>query len=127
MTVRIMSTSELDVTESRELSWVPQACTLPTVEQPLRTAEFDAMFAETVRSVERPGPDRVRMELEPTPEIAARVADLAARETGCCSFFTFALTATAGALHLDITVAPGHVEVLDALTARAEAGTGAGA
>src|SRR5437660_8971680 len=43
---RIMSTTELDVAES----WVPQACTLPTVERPLRAAEFAALFAESVRS-----------------------------------------------------------------------------
>lgn len=67
-------------------SWVPQSCTLPTVEQPLRAVEFDAVFADAVRFVERPSPDRVRLELEPTPEIAARVVDLAVRETGCCSF-----------------------------------------
>lgn len=102
-------------------AWVPQSCTLPTVEQPLRAAEFDAVFTSAVRSVERPGPDRVRLALKPTAEIASRVADLAVRETGCCSFFTFALTATAGALHLDITVVPGHVDVLDALADRASA------
>jgi hypothetical protein len=39
-----MSTSELDVTES----WVPRSCTLPTVEQPLRAAEFDAVFVTTI-------------------------------------------------------------------------------
>jgi hypothetical protein len=110
-----MRTSELNVTDS----WVPQSCTLPTVEQPLRAAEFDAVFAEAVRQVERPSPDRLRLELEPTAEVAGRVADLAVRETGCCSFFTFTLTATAGALHLDITVIPGHVDVLDALATQA--------
>ena len=26
-------------------SWVPEACTLPTVEQPVRVAEFDELFA----------------------------------------------------------------------------------
>ncbi len=99
-----------------------RSCTLPAVEQPSRTAEFDALFAQAVRHVERPSLDRVRLELEPTAQVAARVADLVLRESGCCSFFTFTLTATAGALHLDITVTPEHGDVLDALAARAIAG-----
>ncbi|MEV4838269.1 hypothetical protein AB0K05_27425 [Nonomuraea sp. NPDC049486] len=35
-------------------AWVPSACTLPTAEQPLRVAEFDALFADAVRAVARP-------------------------------------------------------------------------
>ncbi|MEU9473975.1 hypothetical protein AB0D78_47270 [Streptomyces avermitilis] len=27
-------------------TWIPASCTLPTTEQPLRVAEFDALFAE---------------------------------------------------------------------------------
>lgn len=112
-----MGTSELDLTES----WAPRSCTLPTVEQPLRVAEFDQLFIQAVHKVDRPEPGRVRMELEPTAEVAARGAELVVRETGCCSFFTFTLTATAGALHLDVSVPGGHVDVLDALAARAGA------
>jgi hypothetical protein len=100
---------------------------LPNVEQPLRVAEFDAVFTSAVRDVERLEPDRLRLDLEPTARVAARVADLAVRETGCCSFFTFALTASAGALHLDITVVPGHLDVLDALATRAITASGVGA
>jgi hypothetical protein len=95
-------------------AWVPEACTLPTVERPLRAAEFDRVFAEA-RGVERVSPERVRVELEPSGEVAARVADLAVRETGCCSFFTFELTVGAGAVRLDITVGPEHVGVLDGI------------
>lgn len=96
-----------------------QACTLPTVERPLREAEFDEVFARSVRRVEQPEPAILRLELVPTQEVAARVADLAVRETGCCAFFTFALTAAAGSLFLDITVVAGQVPMLDALAARA--------
>jgi hypothetical protein len=115
-----VSTSKLDGPES----WAPQSCTLPTVERPLRAAEFDTVFAESVRRVERLGPSLLRLALVPTSEVAARVADLAVRETGCCAFFTFALTATAGELRLDVTVVPGQVAVLDALAARASAVAG---
>lgn len=115
-----MSGSELELAES----WAPRSCTLPTAEQPLRVAEFDELFSRFVRRVERVEPGRVRLELEPAAEVAARAADLVVRETACCSFFTFTLTATGGALVLEISVPGGQVAVLDALTTRA-AGTAA--
>lgn len=96
-------------------SWVSPHCTLPTAQQPLREAEFDEVLARTVRRSERRGPGRLRLELQPGREVAARVADLVARETECCSFFTFSLTATGGELTLDIGVPDAHVDVLDAL------------
>jgi hypothetical protein len=100
--------------------WVPRACTLPTAERPLRVAEFDGLFASSVRRVSRAGPDRLVLELEPTGSVAGRAADLAMRETECCSFFTFVLTAAGGALRLDISVPAGHVSVLDALALRVQ-------
>ncbi|MFI0408341.1 hypothetical protein [Actinomadura sp. 3N508] len=99
--------------------WTPQACSLPTAERPLRVAEFDALFADAVTTVQPEGPGRVRLELRADPLVAGRAAELAARETGCCSFFTFTLTATGGALALQVGVDERHVEVLDALAARA--------
>ncbi|MFF4986015.1 hypothetical protein ACFY19_02435 [Streptosporangium saharense] len=101
--------------------WVPSACTLPTVERPVRVAEFDTLFAEAVRAVRRVGRDRLRLELLHSPEHAARAAELAARENGCCSFFTFVLTVADGGLTLEVAVPPKRSEVLDALQARAEA------
>jgi hypothetical protein len=102
-------------------TWVPEACTLPTVEQPLRMAEFDELLAESVRRVEAE-PGRLRLELDSSPTIAGRAAHLAARETVCCSFFTFTLTVAGGMLWLEITVPEGHGDVLDALAAHASAG-----
>ncbi|MEU8197178.1 hypothetical protein AB0C10_25660 [Microbispora amethystogenes] len=101
--------------------WAPPACTLPTAEQPLRVAEFDALFAETVRAVRREERERLRLELRFSPEYAARAAELTARENGCCSFFTFTLTIAGGGLTLDVAVPPEHADVLDALQARAGA------
>ncbi|HEV7651817.1 MAG TPA: hypothetical protein VGP26_26985 [Actinophytocola sp.] len=101
------------------MTWVPPSCTLPTTEQPLRVAEFDDLFATAVTGASRPAPGRLTLRLEPTPEVAATAAGLAVRETGCCSFFTFALTAAGGELTLDVTVGPEHVAVLDALAGRA--------
>jgi hypothetical protein len=105
-------------------SWVPEACTLPTVERPLRLAEFDELFTTSVLSVERLDPARLRLDLEPDASVAARAADLVVRETGCCSFFTFTLTATGGTVQLDVAVPAAQVDVLDALADRAAAGTG---
>ncbi|WP_067485706.1 hypothetical protein [Actinomadura hibisca] len=99
--------------------WAPQACTLPTAERPLRIGEFDALFAEAVTEVRRVAPGRVRMRLRAEPEFAGRAAELAARETGCCSFFTFTLTATGGGLELEISAADQHAQVVAALAERA--------
>ncbi|GAA3453987.1 hypothetical protein [Dactylosporangium matsuzakiense] len=99
---------------------VPDACTLPTAERPLRRAEFDTLFTEAVRHVERVNPAHARLHLTGAPGLEATVRDLTARETQCCSFFTFTVTpAPSGALLLDIEVPPQYTDVLDALTGRA--------
>ncbi|WP_248579591.1 hypothetical protein [Nocardioides sp. InS609-2] len=105
--------------------WVPDACTLPTVEQPLRRAEFDDLFARDVLAVVGESPHRVRLDLRADPAAAARAAGLAVKETGCCSFFTFDLTIADGAVSLGIETAPAHGAVLAALGARAESRMGA--
>jgi hypothetical protein len=103
-------------------TWVADACTLPTAERPLRLAEFDDLFAGSVRAVDRVDRRRLRFTLDPAPEVAARAADLVVRESECCSFFTFTLTASGGQVHLDVAVPDGPpVEVLDALADRAVA------
>jgi hypothetical protein len=107
--------------------WVPQACSLPTVERPLRLAELDDLFATAVRGVEPVGPTHARMRLAGLAGLAATVADLTARETECCSFFTFTITsqpadepASSGeALFLDVRVPAQYADVLAALVQRA--------
>ncbi|MEV6710465.1 hypothetical protein AB0M48_00360 [Lentzea sp. NPDC051208] len=96
--------------------WAPRACTLPTAERPFRVAQFDDLLAGAARH--RSTRTRLVLYLEPRPEVAARAADLAVRETGCCSFFTFELTATGGGLSLAISVPDAQAEVLDALAKR---------
>jgi len=103
-------------------SLVPQSCTLPAADQPLRLAEFDDWYATAVRSVNRLDRARLRLDLVPDAGVAARTADLVVRETGCCSFFTFTLTASGGTLALEVAVPPAHVDVLDAVADRAAAG-----
>lgn len=104
--------------------WVPAACTLPSADTPVRVMEFDTLFADAVHGLERVAPQRLRFALTPSPQVAARAAELATRETDCCSFFTFTLTATGGTLWLEATVPNGQTAVLDGLVARAVAATG---
>jgi hypothetical protein len=108
-----------------DLGQVPAACTLPTTERPLRIAEFDRLFASAAPTVERQGPQTARISLPPRPEIAAEAADLVVRETRCCSFFTFSLTASDGRLHLDVTVPESQTRVLDAIVSWVERGRAA--
>jgi hypothetical protein len=109
---------------SSGLSWAPDECTLPTVERPLRAAEFDTLFASDVTGAIRTSGSTVVFALTPDPAVAARVAELVARETSCCSFFTFTLTATDGRLSLAVTVPASHQPVLDALVERAQTHVG---
>lgn len=105
-------------------TWVPQGCTLPASERPVRGADFDGLFAGAVRGVKRVGPARLRFDLQPSPQVAGRAAELVAAEAGCCSFFTFILTVTGGRLVLEVTVPASHIAVLGALADRAAAVTG---
>ncbi|MEU6303695.1 hypothetical protein [Streptomyces chartreusis] len=100
--------------------WVPRACTLPTEEQPLRLAEWDALFAVQTAAPYRPDALRVRLELRSGPGSEQRARDLAARENGCCSFFDFTVTGTPERVVLDIAVSEEHEAVLSALAARAD-------
>lgn len=97
--------------------WVPEACTLPTAERPLRLAELDDLFATAVRGQQRLSATRLRWRLDPAAEPTAR--DLTSRETECCSFLTFTFASTNGAVQLDVEVPVAHVDVLDALAERA--------
>jgi hypothetical protein len=110
--------------ENTDLAQVPEACTLPTVEQPLRVAELDRLFA-VANAAEWLGPMQARIGLPSSPQIAAEAADLVVRETRCCPFFTFSLAASAGQLHLDVAVPERQVPVLEALVGRIERACGA--
>lgn len=86
-------------------------------DQPGRVAEWDALFG-TVRAVERV-PGGVRFELDRAQADVAGLADLADRESQCCSFFTFGVTVAADTLTLAVDADGEHAEVVDALAARA--------
>lgn len=97
-------------------NWVPQACTLPTAEQPFRVAEFDALFAAHLESATRV--DLTTLDLTLAAEAQATTAELTARETECCSFFRFELTPSGDRVRLRISVPPAHAAVLDGLSDR---------
>lgn len=99
-------------------TWVPLACTLPTTEQPLRVAEFDAFFAQDALAVTRR--TALLLSIAVRPEAAGRAATLAVEETACCSFFSFDLKVTGGEVVLSVSVEPAHAEVLAAVGDRAE-------
>jgi hypothetical protein len=98
--------------------WAPHACTLPTPERPLREAEFDQLFAH-VLTMQRPEPTRLDLVLPRDAEATAR--DLAARESECCSFFTFEFESLGDDFVMRFGVPPQQVDVLDALESRISA------
>src|SRR6478735_4283249 len=100
--------------------WAPQACTLPTVERPLRVAQFDELFGG-VTAAERPAPTRLQLTLPAEPETAAQAAGLLAREVQCCSFFSFTLTIRCDSLRLLLEAPAEHADVLDAVAGRVSA------
>jgi len=107
-----------------DTDWAPDACTLPTAERPTRVAESDEVFATALVTVDRPTALSARFTLTAGPGVAASVADLVARESQCCAFFTFDLVQDGDALALTVGVPPGQVDVLDGMTARASAVAG---
>lgn len=101
-------------------AWVPDACTLPTAQQPFRLAEFDYLFATAVEQINRLGPTRLQLTLAGPPGLQDTVRDLAARENECCSFLAFTVAVSGPErLVFDIEVPDAYVEILDALTDRA--------
>jgi hypothetical protein len=95
------------------------ACTLPTADRPLRLAEFDELFTESVRRVDRDG-DSVRLHLSGASGLRETVRGLAERESSCCSFFTFIIDGHDDDLTLEIAVPADHREILHGLVHRAE-------
>lgn len=100
--------------------WVPDACTLPTVERPLRLQEFDDIFSTVLRGQERVSPRVLRWVFDPAAEATLR--DLTARESECCSFFDFDLAGGVDDLVVEVTVPSSQIAVLDALETRSSAG-----
>jgi hypothetical protein len=108
------------------MTWVPESCTLPTVEQPLRVAEFDDLFASAVAPAERMGSTGLRVHLPAGDEVVATAEELVARESECCSFFSFEVRPSSGGTELEVRVPESQTAVLDAVAQRAEAARAGG-
>jgi hypothetical protein len=109
-----------DMTDSTGVEWVPDTCTLPTAERPLRVAEFDDLFAWALRDVTRVTPTTLHLALDRDALATAR--ELTARESECCSFFTFGFSpADDRTITLEISVPAPYTSVLDALAEQAAA------
>jgi len=96
--------------------WAPESCSLPTGERPLRVAEFDRLFAESVLGAVWVSSTRLEVSLAAEAEAAAR--DLAAREVQCCSFFNFDFTSVGKTVVMGIEVPQSRTDVLDKLADR---------
>ena len=106
------------------MTWIPDACTLPTEQVPLRVAEFDQLFRMASR-VDRPTPRTVQVTFDAAAEVEAIARDLIARESACCSFFRFGLDRDEhGQLLLQIAVPPGQECVLEGLAGIATGAAG---
>lgn len=102
------------------VTWVPESCTLPTVDQPLRVAEFDDLFSTAVGPAERLASTRLCIRLPPGDEVVSTVRDLIARETGCCSFFSFDVRPSSLGTELEVWVPESQTAVLDAMEQRVD-------
>jgi hypothetical protein len=113
--------SDTSVRTYGHLVWIPDACTLPTAERPVRVAEFATLFGRAPS--ERLAPGLLRLTFERADEAAVR--DLTAREAACCTFFTFTISREGDdKVVLDIAVPTGHEPILDALATRCDAAAG---
>src|SRR5437016_12497045 len=86
--------------DAADRTTVPIACTLDESELPDRLAEWRRLAGHVVDRADTDEGIRVRFDRSVS---AADVADLAAREQGCCSFFTFTIHIAADGTTLDVT------------------------
>jgi hypothetical protein len=80
---------------------VPVACTLDSADQLGRLDAWDELLTEVTGRERLDG--GVRLTFPPSPVLAGRLGELAAREQACCAFSTFTLRLDADGLALDVT------------------------
>ncbi|MCL9797637.1 MerR family transcriptional regulator [Frankia sp. AgKG'84/4] len=78
----------------------PVACTLRGDEQAERAGQWRELVGHALSRQEIA--DGLRLTFPPGPDLAVRVAALAAAEQDCCAFFAFSLELVAGALVLTV-------------------------
>jgi DNA-binding transcriptional MerR regulator len=87
--------------ETRLQTRVPVACTLDSADQLGRLDAWSELLAKVTGRERLDG--GVRLTFPPSPVLAGRLGELAAREQACCAFFTFALRLDADGLRFDVT------------------------
>jgi hypothetical protein len=102
---------------------VPIACTLATEDVPERVTEWQSFFRSSVTATES-GRARVRLRLEDSAATMAAAESLAARETQCCAFFTFAFTTERGQRWVTVSVPEEAEPALDTFMSMLKSGTG---
>lgn len=95
----------------------PIACSLEPERVPDRMREWKALVAAAVARTEVDG--GVRLTFPAGPDLAARVAALAAAEQSCCAFFDFTVRITAGSTVLEVRAPEGGQQIVAALFAAA--------
>ena len=109
---------------------VEEFCTLPVAAQPFRLMEFDELFRSQIRPPRRIDQHRVEFTFLGGEGLYAKVSDLVARETACCTFFEFTIVEHPhdpdGEDHLVLLVGvpASRADVLEVLTDRAVAAMG---
>ncbi|MFE2021442.1 hypothetical protein ACFW9O_25700 [Streptomyces sp. NPDC059499] len=100
-----------------DLAWVPQPCTLPIAERPLRVAEWDSLFSERLTSLSRTS--RYTCAWTWWEERAWRTGSVTSWWSARVAAAT---TPGEDLIRLDIVVVQAHEAVLDALAVRTAAG-----
>ncbi|WP_322751682.1 MULTISPECIES: hypothetical protein [unclassified Frankia] len=96
----------------------PAGCTLPTEEQPLRLAEWDRLFTDSLVEVTRRRPTSLVLTLTASGGVEAEVRDLAGRESSCCAFFQFTVASTGETVVVAVNVPDARADVLDWIETR---------
>ena len=91
----------MSTTQDRQAPPVPLACTLGAADQPGRLAEWTELLAQVKNREAVNGGLLLRFPSDAS--LAGRLADLAAREQGCCAFFTFTLRLLGAGVELEVT------------------------
>ena len=93
---------------------IPVACSLTETEVSERFGEWRALLKNALVRRERAA-DGYRLYLDAARTTVALVKDLARREQACCPFFTFAVNARGGEIHLNAASTAEALPLLDTL------------
>ncbi|ADP79512.1 MerR family transcriptional regulator [Pseudofrankia inefficax] len=100
VSLTLSPTRPADTAEDETRRDAPVACALGGDEQADRAGQWRELLGTAVSRQEIT--DGLRLTFPPGPDLAGRVAALAAAEQDCCAFFAFTLELAAGALVLTV-------------------------